>query len=204
MNAFKQALLTKSIVAAAIAAAGVATPTASHAITASGGPSGGMVCRAGYTGALVGAAFKCSKTSDIVLVLECLNPTFPTYVIRAVVGSGQGKDLCTRTGVVVSSTDLIAGLTLGQDYVFAEVNPATVITRTGNVDHTEAVSQGLPDSGVDTVAGTPVVQFNGGVGVKDNAKLTLTHFTFPVAAAGPIIIGNPTPGPTPFVPRPLP
>lgn len=209
MKSFKTLLLTKSIIAAAVAASGIAAPGISHAISL-GGPAADVVCRAGYTGTVVGAAFKCSKTSDIILVLECLNPTFPTYVTRAVVGSGVGKDLCTRAGVIVSSTDLLAGLTLGQDYVFAEVNPATVTTRTANVDHSEAVLQGLPDSGVDTVAGTPVVQLNGGVGQKDNARLTLTHFTVAVPAFGPVVIGNPGPigvpalSSAPFVPQPLP
>jgi hypothetical protein len=199
MKSLKKLLLAKSILAVAIAASGIAAPAVSHAI-AVGGPSAGVICVAGYTGAIVGAAFKCSKTSDIVVVLECLNPTFPTYVTRAVVGTGIGKDLCTRAGVIVSSTDLIAALTLGQDYVFAEVNPATVITRTANADHTEAVAQGLTDSGVDTVAGTPAVQVNGGVGNKDNAKVTVTYFTSPIAAFGPIVIGNPGP----FVPLALP
>ncbi|HSW25620.1 MAG TPA: hypothetical protein VLJ62_22860 [Burkholderiaceae bacterium] len=205
MKSLKNLLLAKSIVAAAVAGSGIAAPTVSHAIAA-GGPAAGVICRAGYTGNVVGAAFKCSKTSDIVVVLECLNPTFPTYVTRAVVGSGVGKDLCTRAGVIVSSTDLIAGLTLGQDYVFAEVNPLTVTTRSTNADHTEASLQGLPDSGVDTFAGVPVVQLNGGVGQKDNAKVTLTYFTSPVPAFGPIIIGNPGPvtPAVPFAPRPLP
>ena len=203
MNSLKKLLLTKSILAAAIASSGIAAPAVSHALAAAGGPSAGVICLAGYTGAIVGAAFKCSKTSDIVVVLECLNPTFPTYVTRAVVGTGIGKDLCTRAGVIVSSTDLIASLTLGQDYVFAEVNPATLTTRTTNADHTEAGLQGLADSGVDTLAGTPVVQVNGGVGNKDNAKVTLTYFTSPIAAFGPIVIGSPTPS-TPFVPKALP
>jgi hypothetical protein len=202
MKSLKKLLLAKSILAAAVAASGIATPAVSHAIAA-GGPSAGVICRASYNGAIVGAAFKCSKTSDIVVVLECLNPTFTTYVTRAVVGTGIGKDLCTRAGVIVSSTDLIASLTLGQDYVFAEVNPATVITRTASADHAEALLQGLPDSGVDTSAGTPVVQFNGGVGQKDNAKVTLTYFTSPIAAFGPIVISNPGPS-TPFVPKALP
>ena len=200
MKSLKKLLLVKSILAAVVASSGIAAPTVSHALAAAGGPSAGVICRAGYTGAIVGAAFKCSKTSDIVVVLECLNPTFPTYVTRAVVGTGIGKDLCTRAGVIVSSTDLIASLTLGQDYVFAEVNPATVTTRTTNADHTEAGLQGLADSGVDTLAGAPVAQVNGGVGNKDNAKVTLTYFTSPIAAFGPIVIG--TPGP--FVPQPLP
>jgi len=205
MKSLKKLLLVKSIIAAAVATSGIAAPTISHAIAASG-PSAGVICRAGYAGAIVGAAFKCSKTSDIVVVLECLNPTFPTYVTRAVVGSGIGKDLCTRSGVIVSSTDLIAGLTLGQDYVFAEVNPATVTTRTTNADHAEAGLLGLADSGVDTFAGVPVLQVNGGVGQKDNAKVTLTYFTSPIAALGPIVIGNPGPvtPSVPFAPRPLP
>ena len=204
MNSLQKLLLTKSVIAAAIAAGGLAAPAVSHAIAA-GGPASGVICLAGYTGAVVGAAFKCSKTTDIVVVLECLNPTFSTYVTRAVVGTGIGKDLCTRAGVIVSSTDLIASLTLGQDYVFAEVNPATVTTRTANQDQAEATLQGLPVSGVDTVAGTPFIQVNGGIGNKDNAKVTLTQFTLPIQAFGPIVIGGPVGIPSArFVPRPLP
>jgi hypothetical protein len=158
-----------------------------------------MICRAGYTGAFNGTNFTCSKARVITLALECLNPTFPTYVTRAVVGSGIGKDLCTRNGVIVSSTDLIASLTFGQDYVFAEVNPATVTARTTAQDLTEATSLGLTANDVDTVAGAPVVMVNGGVGNKDNANVTLTHFTFPIQAFGPIVTN-----PGPSVPRTLP
>ncbi len=48
MKSLKNLLLAKSIVAAAVAGSGIAAPTVSHAIAASG-PSSGVVCRAGYT-----------------------------------------------------------------------------------------------------------------------------------------------------------
>ena len=208
MNSLKKLLLAKSIAAAAIVIGGIAAPSVSHAI-AFGAPASGMVCRAGYTGAFSGTNFKCSKTVDINVVLECTNPTYPTYTIRAVVGpTGVGRDFCTRSGIVLGPTDSIANLVLGApgrpgDYVLADVNPATVVTRTGNQDQTEATAQGLAVGDVDTVAGVPVIQLGGGVGNKDNAKVTLTHFTFAIPTA---VIGSPGPltGSPAFVPRPLP
>ena len=97
MKSLKTLLLTKSLVAAAIATTGVAAPALSHA-----NPADGMVCRAGYAGALDGTHFKCSKTRVITVALECNNLRFPTYVTRAPGAPGDtsgGKDLCTRAGV---------------------------------------------------------------------------------------------------------
>ncbi len=189
MKSLKTLLLTKSIIAAAVAAGSLATPAISHAIAA-GGPASGVVCRAGYTGAIDGGRFKCSKANVITVVLECNTPNFSTYVVRApgAPGTPDGKDICTRNGVSVGSTDSVVNLVRGQDYEFAKVNSATVTTRTNNQDQTEASSLGLSASDVDTVAGQPVIVLNGGVGSKDNANVTLTHFTFAIQTG---IIGGP-------------
>jgi hypothetical protein len=205
MNSLKKLLSTKSLIAAAVAASGIAAPAVSHALTPIGGPASGVNCRAGYTGAFDGARLKCTKAVDITLELSCKNPTFPTYVTRAIVPpTGVGRDFCTRAGIFLGPTDSIVNLVLGQDYVHAEVDPAAVTTRTANQRQTEATALGLALSEVATVAGTPAIQLGGGVGNKDNAKVTLTHFTFAVPAGGVVINTGPVTSSTPFVPRPLP
>jgi hypothetical protein len=195
MNSLKTSLLSRLIAAAAVATCGLAVPAVSHAIAA-GTPSGGLICRAGYAGDFNGASFKCSKAVVITVVLECNNPTFPTYVVRApgAPGTPEGKDICTRNnGVQVGSTDSVVNLVRGPsgDYVFAAVNPATVANRVTNVDQSEAAALGVQVGEVDTVAGEPVIADNGGVGSKANARVTLTHFTFAIPNRGPIILGGP-------------
>lgn len=198
MNTLKQLLLAKTLFAAAVATASIAAPTLGNAATA-GGLSAGVVCRAGYTGNLVGVAFRCSKTVDLVLVLECLDPRFPTYLIRTVVGLGEGRDICLANGINIGSGAPLSGLVIEKDYTAAKVNPATVVTRSSNQDHQEAVALGLTDDEVETLAGTAVPQPNQGVGSKDNARLTLTMFTAPIPNRQ-IGVGSTAP----FAPRPLP
>ena len=205
MNSLKKLLLTKSFLAAVIVATGSAVPAISQALTPSGGPSAGMICRSGYSAAFDGTRLKCTKTVDITVVLECKNATFPTYVTRAIVPpTGVGRDFCTRAGIVLGPTDSILNLVLGQDYVLADVDPATVTTRTANQRQTEATALGVSLSDVSTVAASPVIQLGGGVGNKDNAKVTLTHFTFAVPGGGVVINNGPITPSTPFAPRPLP
>ena len=207
MKTLKTLLLTKSLFAAAIAAGSLAAPTAGHALTFAGSPDDGMVCRADYTGALNGTRFKCTKTRDITVVLECTNPLFPIYVIRAVNGAASdGKDLCTKAGVVITSNGSLAGLVEARpgrngDYTFAAVVPATVTTRVTAQDQAEATAQGLTVSEVDTVAAQPVVQIDGSVGSKDNARVTLTFFTFAIPGSGGLTLPGPL---VPALPRALP
>lgn len=204
MTSLKTLLLTKSLLAAAVAAAGIAAPALSQAITAVS-PASGMFCRSGYNPAFDGTRLKCTKTVDITVALECTNPTFPTYTTRAVVPpNGVGRDFCTRAGIVLGPTDSILNLIVGQDYVHADVNPATVATRTATQRQTEATALNVALSEVATVAATPVIQLGGGVGNKDNAKVTLTHFTFAIKAGGVVIDTGPVISTTPFAPRPLP
>jgi hypothetical protein len=221
MKSLKTLLLTKSIIAAAVAAGSLAAPAVSHAITAAGSPIAGMLCRTGYTPAFTGTRLTCSKTSVIPLELVCDRPNFPGVlvpgvgvgpVVRAAGAAGDnsgGKDLCPRTGLTIGTTDSLVGLTRGTDYVFATVDPAAVATRTANNDLAEATALGLTVGEVDTVAGTPVINVNQ-VGAKDKGSVTLTFFTFAIPGPG-IIISNPGPivgvpalSSAPFVPQPLP
>lgn len=198
-------LLIAGAVAAAIAASAsvapaFATPLPNNATGSAiianipGTPDDGQVCRTGYTPALVGGTtFKCSKVQVLNIVLECLDPRFPNYVIRANNGAASdGVDLCTKNGVVITSSGPLGNLKDGQDFVKAAVNPVTITDRTNNKDHQEAVALGLGDNEVDTLAAPAVVRINGGSGSKDNADLTLTHFTFGIANRGVVI------GPFPF------
>ncbi len=204
MKSLETLPLTKSLIAAAVVAAGLSAPTVGHAITFAGSPDDGMVCRNGYTGTLDGTRFKCSKAVNITVALECTNPLFPIYVIRALNGAvSDGKDLCTKAGVVITSNGSLAGLVEARpgrngDYQFATVNPATVAARVATQDQSEATAQGLTVSEVDTIAAQPVVQIDGSVGSKDNARVTLTQFTFAIPGSGGISL------PTPLLPRALP
>ena len=202
MNSLQTLLATKSILAAVVAVSGMAAPAVSHALTAPGGPSAGVVCRSGYSGSQVAGAFKCSKTSTITVVMECANPTFDKYVVRAQgsLGSTDGLDICIKkNGVQISSTDDISLLTKGGDYVFVKVSLAKVAEKTIAQDLAEAATFGGSANDVDTTSGEPFVEKNSGGDSKDSGKATLTHFTFAVPGFGGVIIN-----PGPFVPRPLP
>lgn len=158
----------------------------------------GLVCRGGYTPSFSGTVFKCSKTQLITVALECPNKTaddlkFKNYVNRAISADSDGRDLCTRDGVSVTSNSALTGLKEGKDYAFAVAREDTIKTRTVNKDHDEAVAQGLQDSEVDTLAGAAVLKINGGAGVKDNADVTLTHFTLGVRNLGLVSTTSPFP-----------
>jgi hypothetical protein len=186
MKSVNTLLLAKSV-AAAVAGLALATPVFS--ITAPpnllGTPDDGMICRSGYTGALSGSAFKCSKSRTITVQLECTDPKFPNYLIRAnAPGTPQGRDLCLRNNVSLGSTDPVGNLVQGQDYVLANVNPTTVSGRVSNLDQQEAGGLGLDTKEVDTVAADPVIQPNSGSGSKDNASVQVTHYTFAIKTGG--------------------
>ena len=198
------------LVAAAAVTASLSTPT--HALTFASSADDGVVCRPGYTGTLEGTRFKCSKANAITVAMECTNPLYPTYVIRAVnAPASDGKDLCAKPGVVITSNGSLAGLVEARgrngDYVFAAVVPATVTARIATQDQNEATAQGLTVSEVDTNAAPAVVQIDGGLGSKDNARVALTFFTYAVPGSGgftlPTTPGTPT-LPGPIFPRPLP
>ena len=212
MNSLKKLLLAKSILAAAVAAGGIAAPAVSHA-NPTGTADDGMVCRAGYTGALIGARFVCSKTSSTDILLDCTSPNFPIYVIRlGGPGPDGDKDICIRNnGTVITINQSLQGLTESTNgisgvYEFAKVNPATLAAEIAAKDSFEALGLSLSPDQVDTRGGTPVVKANGRAGGKGEASVPLTLFTYAIAGpavlqpGGPIVIGNPGP----FVPLALP
>lgn len=200
-----------SHIAAALAAIGFAAAAFGQtaALTANrlGTPDDGLVCRTGYGAIFSAGNIKCSKSNSITVVLECTSPNFPTYVNRAPgapFDNSGGLDICTRAvgspgAINLGPTDSLQGLVLSTNgvtgtYEFAKVNPATVATRTGNADQNEATALGLTAGEVDTVSGFTTINKNVGVGgIKDNASVLLTHYTFAIPTGGGIIIGNPFP-----------
>ena len=218
MNLLKKLLLTKSMLAAAVAACALTAPTLSHSLTPNpvSGPSAGVVCPAGYVGAFDGTRLKCSKVKVVNVPLRCLDSRYPNYLVRAVVApTGVGRDFCLKNGVVLGTNDPITGLVLGTatvlgDYVHANFDPAEVAAKVTAEDAAETTAQGNPDGGVDTIAGTATIDLGGAGGNKDRANTTLTFFRFANPAG--IVIGNQGPlglpatvnSPTAFVPRPLP
>jgi hypothetical protein len=209
MNSLKKLLLTKSLLAAAVGAAGLAAPVASHAIAL--GPAAGMVCRAGYTAAFSGTALTCSKAGSFELPLACLNPIFPNYVIRVGL-AGSEEDICVRNGVVITSSQSLEGVPLSTNgtngsYVFATFDPAALASKLATQDQSEATALNLQASEVDTRAGTVVVRANGRAGGKGEANVPVTFFTFAVpntVVINPGPVGLPATSSTPFVPTPLP
>lgn len=177
----KLATLASSILATSLVAlGGAALPS-----VAAASPNDGMVCRPGYAGSLNGTKFFCTKTKIINVALECVDRRFPTKVVRAPGAAGDssgGRDICTRPGIVVGTTDPLTGLVQGQDFVFAVVNQTTVNAQVTANDQQEATALGLTVNDVDTAAGTPSVVVNGGFGSNDVARVTLTFNTFAIPA----------------------
>jgi hypothetical protein len=201
----KLATFAGSILATSLVAlGGAAVPSVALA-----SPDDGMLCRSSYSGALNGTRFVCAKTKIVNLPLECINRQFLTKVIRAPGAPGDttgGKDICTRAGIVVGSTDALTGLVLGQDFIFAAVNQTAITNAVNNADQQEATALGLTVNDVDTAAGAPTVVVNGGFGSNDVARVTLTQNTFAIPApslitfpGSPIVPNLPN---LPSLPRP--
>ena len=180
----RNSLFLGTTIAAAIAGIGLVTPAVGQLTSNQlGTPDDGMVCRTGYSGALSGSAFKCSKTRFLTVNLACTNPTFQTYVIRpsGSAGTPLGRDICTRNGVNVGSTDSVSNLVSGQDYVLAEVNTTALNTEVENLDREEARALGLDAiRDVDTKASAPLIQPDASTGSRDRAVLQVTHYTFAI------------------------
>lgn len=201
MKSIKTLRFTKSVIAVAVAVGGFST-SGMAAVSASGTPDDGHICRVGYTSAFNGTSLKCSKTSTIVVNLICAEPGISNYVSRVVgsEGSAEGQDICTRDTVVATSTSNIKRLIKGTDYVFAKADRGKITEKTTARDLEEGTAIGGSASSVETVGADPVVNTNTSDS-KDNASVRLTHFSFPVPTIG-IIIGPATPS-SAFVPRPL-
>ena len=182
MKSLQTLLLTKTFAIAAAAATTLAAPAISHA-----SPDDGMTCRPGYSAQFGGSTMKCTKTVPTQVSLQCSNVRFPTKVIRAPGAPGDtsgGKDLCTRPGIVIGTTDALTGLVLGQDFVFAEANASQEASKAKAIQIVETRNLNLPEDQVDFKASSAIVQVNGGFGSDDQANFTVTLFTFPVPALG--------------------
>ena len=169
-------------VAVAIAGIGLATPALSQLTPNNPSPDDGVICRTGYTGALVGTAFKCSKTLHVTVNLVCSESRFTLYAIRA----GE-RDLCARNGVIIPLSGALGGVP-NEDYVRATVDAAALSTEATNQVAAEATALGLKKSDVDAVTEKKEFDIDGGAGSKDKAKVKLTLYTFAVpfgAALGP-------------------
>lgn len=182
-----KALKTLAKRLAAVAGIGLAAPV--FGITATpnllGTPDDGMICRSGYTGALSGSAFKCSKAKTVIVELACLKPAFRNYVRRAKnPPQSDGKDLCVRDGIEVTSNGPLTGLTEGVQFVYAEVDPAAVSAATTRLDTQEASALGLDVKEVDTVAGQAVIRIDPGQRILDEAHVPVTHYTFAIKTGG--------------------
>ena len=184
MNTFDKRLLRTSL---AVAGLGLATAAAATGLTPNrpGTPDDGLNCRSGYTGALSGNAFKCTKTQVVQVNLHCPDPKIPRYVVRAAGawGSAAGIDICTRNNVNVGSTDSVQGLVLGQDYMYAVVNTERVGAATDRAKEAEVAALGLSAGDVDVAAATPRI-VPSAKGSQDMADVTLTFYTFAVPTGG--------------------
>lgn len=220
MKSLKTLLVSKSIIAAAIAASSLAAPAIAQttaAITANiiGTPNDGVVCRSGYRASFDGTNLKCLKNSSVILKLSCDNPRLSQYVSRspqALNETAGGADICIPANGNIGPTDSLQGLSQGPNgaYDFAKVNMTTVASEVAKASQTEAAALGVPASSVETVQSITFPQLNTIRGVKDESATQINHFTFAIPTGG--LVGNQGPVGLPatanstsaFVPRPLP
>ena len=93
-----------------------------------------------------------------------------------------GKDICTRPGINIGSTDPLTNAVLGQDFVFAELNTSQAASKAKAIQIAEERTLNLPEDQVDAKSTSPTVVVNGGFGSEDQASFTVTLFTFPIPA----------------------
>lgn len=181
MNTLKNLLLTKSIAATVFAMGAVTAPAISHA-----SPNDGMICRGSYTAHFSGTTMTCTKDVRASIGPVCTqNTRFPIKVVRAPGAPGDtsgGKDICTRVGINIGTTDSLTGLVLNQDFIFAAIDATQVAAKAKAIEVAEERSLSLPDDQVDAKTSTPTVVVNGGFGSDDIANFTVTLFTFPITA----------------------
>jgi hypothetical protein len=180
-------LLLAPALAATVAAMTWGAPAIALTPNLLGTPDDGMVCRAGYTGTLVGNAFKCSKTQTVNVDLSCTG-TLTQYIIRASSSNSTTNDVCVGSKVTnLGPTDALGSIN-NQAPV---VSDATVAAKVSEMDKAEAASLGLADNQVDTSAGTPkIVTVNSAV-KRDHGEVTLTYYTFAIPTGA--IIASPFP-----------
>jgi hypothetical protein len=226
MKSIKTLRFTKSVIAVAIAAASFSNSGFAIEANTLGTPSGGMVCRSGYSGFFGTGKLTCSKQAEFKMDLACENPRFPTYVSRAAVANNRvpdgpndaqlrlGRDICTRApgpgSANIGPTDTLVGLdqsTNGNNgvYEIANVSPARILVRLSNKDQEEATALGLSVGQVDTIKNdtqSNVTINSGAANITDQFRVILSHFTFAVPSGGIVTgpVGNPA---STFTPRPL-
>jgi hypothetical protein len=181
----------KVAVVAAVAAGAAASTLGQTPIGQSnvlGTANDGMICRSNYNGSYSGGAFKCARQRFHLINLSCPNAQFPNYVIRPVGSSGtpQGRDLCTRNGVSLGSTDALGNLVQGQDYKLAEVDANALATQIQNLHNEEKTATSLSGNDIETSSGEPAIQPDQGTGSRDRAVVQVTHYTFAIKT-GPSI-----------------
>ena len=180
---FRNTLVLSTSIAAAIAGIGLAAPAMGQFLTSNNpSPDDGVICRTGYTGAMVGTAFKCSKSQLVTVNLVCSESRFPNYAIRA----GE-RDLCARDGVNIPLSGAVGGVP-NQDYARTTGDSAALATEAANQVAAEAAALGLKKSDVDAVAEKKELDVDGGAGSKDKVRVKLTLYTFAVpfgSALGP-------------------
>ena len=211
MNSLSKLLLAKSLLAAAVVSAGVASGVAHSLTVNNGSPDDGVRCVTApkaYAGTLVNDRFFCKRTSGgFTKILNCTEPGFPTKFIREGPGGG-GRDVCAAPNRSYPSGVPLTG-TVGIDYKFFVVDSAQVNAIVLNQRQAEATANGLPLEGVDARVVSSEIDINN-TGSEDKLKVVLEFSMFATPAPGGIVGGPIGPsGPvitstTPFIPQALP
>jgi hypothetical protein len=185
-------LLLITSIAAAVAGFGLVAPAMGQLTSNQlGTPDDGMVCRAGYNGALAGSAFKCHKyrIAGLELNLKCVNPTFPNYVTRAKysAGTSEGQDICIKNqGVQFDSDDPITSeYPVGGAWVYAAVDTGELNTGIANLHREEARTLGLEARDVDLTT-TTTMRRDSGNNNRDTAMVTVWYYTFAIPTGGAV------------------
>jgi nucleotide-binding universal stress UspA family protein len=207
MNALITLRRSTSLILSTLALSSLATVAlaqTSARLNVLGTPNDGVICRSGYTASFGASSMKCSKTTEILVVLACLEPRFTDKIVRASAGgTPDGLDVCDKPGgVTITSTNDISNFNKGGDYVFAKKDDAQIALRVANQRQAEATALGLTLSEVEVEDGIAVTDTSLNTS-EDKSRVPLTFFTFPVRTAG-AVIGPINPAPTAFVPRALP
>jgi hypothetical protein len=200
MKTQKSLVVSKTLVARALMAAGLATAAigaapalaqvspliASPINLPNGSPNDGMACRSSpnaYTGSQSSNTFFCKRTKIVNQALTCSDPRFPTKVVRvdnaAEPLATRGKDVCLAPGRFLASNDLTTGLTLNQDFVFVSIGATQVSTVVANQRQAEATATGLALNLVDAKSIASSVNVNAGSGGIDLMNATIEFATFP-------------------------
>ena len=205
MKSLKTQLLIKSLIAATIAAGGMAVTGIASSATVGGSPDDGMLCRAApnaYTGSLSNNKFYCKRTLNANQELTCSEPGFKTKFIRQGPNYG-GKDVCAAPDRSYPSNVPLTG-TEGIDWKYVAAGATQVNTILANQRQREATAMGLTLNEVDARALSSEIAVNH-TGSEDRLKVTIEFATFAIPAPGGIVGGPVVTAPTtPFVPRALP